>query len=283
MLLRLTRRFWQPPHWQALLRRAPRMHLEGAQGYVYLLADPHLDSATSVEAFIEQLRALPQVRLLLLMGDLFSVWLASPRYWNPLVRKLMKELHALKCAGMQIVFVIGNRDLFFPPHTNPQLPFTELIHELGWLHWQGRNYLFTHGDLINRQDGQYLLWKSALRSGLPRLLLEALPARASNALTLALERRMAQSNQKIKFSYPEAEVLAFAHSVLAQADACFVGHFHIERRVEAPPARGAVHLLPAWLTTRSLLRMDAAGTLSRYSASCDSASRAEARPAPLQG
>ena len=83
---------WRPD-WTALISEAPSLHLTDSEGYVYLVADTHLgDARAPVPEFLDMLHGLENPTLVVLLGDLFKVWLALPKFWDDQIRTLLDEL-----------------------------------------------------------------------------------------------------------------------------------------------------------------------------------------------
>ena len=63
-----------------------------------------------------------------------------------------------------------------------------------------------HGDLINRNDKQYRLWRKLTKNRLLFGLIDILPSRLLLRLAESLERKLRSTNLRYKQNYPEAEV-----------------------------------------------------------------------------
>ena len=82
---------------------------------VALLADAHLGGpGGGPEPLVEQLLALPRVGVerLVILGDLFHVWVAHRRFETPLVAQVLDAVDELRCQGIEVDYVEGNRDFF---------------------------------------------------------------------------------------------------------------------------------------------------------------------------
>ena len=62
------------------------------------------------------LQGLENPALIVLLGDLFKVWLALPKFWDSQVRTLLEGLQRLRAEGTPLWFVVGNREFFLPRH-----------------------------------------------------------------------------------------------------------------------------------------------------------------------
>jgi len=259
---------WRPD-WDKLIAEAPVLRLEEPKGFVYLVADAHLgDSRSPVPDFLAMLHHLEDPALVVLLGDLFKVWLALPKFWDTQVRLLLEGLQQLRARGIPLWFVVGNRDFFLPRRPallqSSGLPFDAVIPEAALLEWNGRRYGLTHGDLANRDDTQYLRWRRLSRSRPFEALFRAMPGPLARQLALHLETVLANTNQDIKILYPAEELDAFAHDLLhhpRKLDAAFIGHFHREETITSPGHPGALRIVPDWFSTRKIMRLYPSGTV----------------------
>ncbi|MEM9292053.1 MAG: metallophosphoesterase family protein [Acidobacteriota bacterium] len=117
-----------------------------------VIADSHLGGYLHLEGaehnlrhFLEQLEELPEkgVDRLILLGDIFQVWVAQPKFETPEVRAVLPALRRLREAGMRIDYVIGNRDHFLL-----ESPYVTVFSSVGYdteVEIDGRRYLLTHG------------------------------------------------------------------------------------------------------------------------------------------
>lgn len=248
------------PDWKTLLAQAPELRLGAGSGHVYLVADSHLgDARAPVADFLKMLQNLPDARLVVLMGDLFKVWMAPPKFWDAQAHALIDGLTELRARGTPVWFVVGNREFFVP--SDPRrlfaigLPFDAVVPNMAVLTWQGRRYGLSHGDLVNRKDAQYLRWRRLCRSAPFAALFQAIPGPVARRIATRLERSMAATNSEIKISWPAEEVQAFARTVLPGLDGFFIGHFHRDERIETPGERGLLRIVPDWFSKRTVLRL----------------------------
>ena len=82
---------------------------------VAVVADAHLGGPGGpAEPLVAQLVELPQQGCdrLVLLGDLFQVWVGSDKYETDDVRAVQAALINLRNQGVQLDYVEGNRDFF---------------------------------------------------------------------------------------------------------------------------------------------------------------------------
>lgn len=219
---------------------------------VALVADAHLGGpGGEAGPLIEQLRAAaPQAERLVLLGDLFHVWVGRRSFETPEVREVVAALRELRAAGTVIDYVEGNRDFFLAggPYADA---FSSLGTELSFA-TAGKRYLAVHGDGLNERDRQYRFWRWLSKSMPVRLLVERLPARAARHFVGRTEQRLARTNFKHRARIPEGPIRRFAARRLAAGyDGLLLGHFHEERRWLLGDGK-EIWLLDAWFRSRRL-------------------------------
>lgn len=222
---------------------------------VALLADAHIGGpGGSAGPLVEQLRSLPEsdCERLVLLGDLFQVWVASPRYESEEIRRVVAALGELAAAGIALDYVEGNRD-FFVAESPYAAVFERVAPELSF-EAGGLRYLAVHGDGLNPADRQYRFWRWLSKSLPSRLLMKHLPRRVARWAVHRTERGLAGTNFQHKARIPERAILAYADRRLAEGyDMLVLGHFHEERRWTVPA--GEVWLLDSWFHSRRIERV----------------------------
>jgi UDP-2,3-diacylglucosamine hydrolase len=250
------------PDWRALMARAPALPVPGGDGYVYWVADSHLGDLRAPPAeFIAMLGRLEQPRAVVFLGDLFTVWLAPPKFREPGAQAVLDGFAALRRRGARVIFVVGNREFFVPADAARArawgLPFDAVVPGAAVLEWSGRRYGITHGDLASRKDLPYLRWRWVCRSRPFEALFRALPGPLAHRLARRLERALALTNREIKIQYPADELRAFAQAVLPGLDGFFIGHFHRDETLAVPGQPGTLRIVPDWHARKAVLRLDA--------------------------
>jgi UDP-2,3-diacylglucosamine hydrolase len=219
---------------------------------IALLADAHIGGPGGPAGpLVEQLDTLPEAgcRHLVILGDLFQVWVAAERYETDEVRTVLAALRRLRGHGVRLDYVEGNRD-FFVAGSAYASDFdsvgTEVSFDTG-----KRRYLVVHGDGLNDRDRQYLFWRWLSKSRLARWGMLHLPRALARRFVHSTERRLAETNFKHKQSLPEAAICRYGARRLTEGfDRLLLGHFHEPRSWSVPG--GEIHLLDAWFNTRRL-------------------------------
>jgi len=219
---------------------------------VAVIADAHLGGpGGSANELVQQLRHLAagNCRHLVLLGDLFHVWVGARRYETPEVRSVMAALRELREQGFRIDYVEGNRDFFIA-----RSPYAELFDVVGdEVHFVagGRRYLAVHGDGLNDSDYFYRFWNRLSKSAVSRLSMTHLPRALARWLVSVTERQLAKTNFKHKSAIPTAVIRGYALRRLQEGfDVLLLGHFH--EGCQWSVDGGEVRLLEAWFRSRQV-------------------------------
>ncbi len=235
-------------------------------GDLVFVGDVHLGQDDPwLPSFLEFLDRLGRTsRRIVFMGDLFDLWIGRPELEQPHQTAVVARLAELRRRGVVVRYLEGNRDFHigrcYAGSAFDDATDQGILEEFG-----GRRVVAIHGDLANRRDRRYRRWRRVSRSGPAWLLFNLLPRRRRLRLACGLERRLRRSNAEYKGAFPEAEVRAYAATLLgSRDDALVLGHFHVERDLAPAPtgARGRVLVLPEWKASRRHLRIDPAGDMA---------------------
>src|ERR1700724_2846084 len=219
---------------------------------VALLADAHLGGPGGPAGpLVRQLAALPDAgcRRLVVMGDLFQAWVGLGRFETADIAVVDAALRVLRCRGLRIDYVEGNRDFFLAgsPYADA---FDEMASEIAFEEG-GVRYLAVHGDGLVADDWQYRGWRRLAKSGFSRFLASRIPAALAPPRVTPTERSLSRTNSKPRRRLPEAAIRRYAERRLAEGhDVLLLGHFHVARAWPVPG--GEVRLLEAWFKTREV-------------------------------
>jgi UDP-2,3-diacylglucosamine hydrolase len=230
----------------------PRVEEESLRR-VALLADAHLSGPGGPAApLVRQLEELPGLgcERLVLMGDLFQVWVGEERFATPDIAAVVAALRRLRTAGLAIDYIEGNRDFFLAE--SPYRDAFDRVALEATFTVRGVRYLAVHGDGLNDRDWQYRFWRRLSKSGVAHHVLKRTPRGLASRLVGATERRLSRTNFRHRHALPEKAIRAFAEKRLAEGhDILLLGHFHEAMSWQLD--RGEVRLLPAWFRTRELV------------------------------
>jgi UDP-2,3-diacylglucosamine hydrolase len=227
-----------------------------------IVADAHLGSTPGdVEAFVAFLDSEPARGHLVLLGDLFDLWIGAPGLQTPAHRRVLEALRRRRARGARLWYVEGNRDYYLAQAFCPD-PFEAVAAEALDLEIGGMCARFEHGDRINIADRAYQRWRSFSRSAPVRRAFMALPPGAAARLSGWLERRLRATNLPHRAHFPEELCRARASRAFdSGVDRLFLGHFHRgwewRARPGGRPCRAVV--VPAWQEGRSAWVWDPRG------------------------
>ncbi|MEK7705913.1 MAG: metallophosphoesterase [Myxococcota bacterium] len=197
-----------------------------------------------------------------ILGDFFELWIGLRGLEQPWHEALFAPLRKLKQDGVRLRYVVGNKDYFVREWNERHAVFDEVWTESGEIDSPlGRLHL-EHGDVVNRADRPYRLWRAFSRSLPVRLLARVLPrpllARLGERVATALQR----TNRYHKSYFPREALLARGAALRHRAVVLVYGHFH-EHHVLAIAGQQIVtlpflgrELAGVWLSAAGVQRFD---------------------------
>jgi UDP-2,3-diacylglucosamine hydrolase len=223
---------------------------------VALLADAHIGGpGGEVGPLVEQLHEIRGARpeRLVLLGDLFQVWVGYRQYETPEIRAFLDAVAQVRAAGVPVHYIEGNRDFFLA-----EGPYRSAFDSIGTEHAFRAGplrYLAVHGDGLNDRDRQYLAWRWLSKSAPVRGVIRHLPASAVGRLVHSTERKLTGTNFKHKVRVPEEAIRAYGERRLGEGhDVLLLGHFHEPRTWRV--SGGEIRLLDAWFRSRRIEWLD---------------------------
>ncbi|HXV75197.1 MAG TPA: metallophosphoesterase [Candidatus Polarisedimenticolaceae bacterium] len=237
----------------------------GARDLVFI-GDVHLERVDpSLADFLRLLDRLARTASrLVLMGDLFNVWIAGDGIEQPHQRAVAERLRGLRRAGLVVRYLEGNRDYRVGRHHSgdafDDVSDVGLVERFG-----GRSIWAAHGDLVNLDDRPYRLWRRVSRSSAVWAVFGLLPRARRLRVAESIERRMRATNLSHKREFPERRVRRYAEQqARAGHDTVVLGHFHVEREIaiDRPPGPLRVWVLPEWRESRRHLVARADGRMA---------------------
>jgi len=211
------------------------------------ITDLHLaplgDARTDAfEAECERLRGAPRV---LILGDLFDVWVGPKQARLEGSARVLRALRGLVDSGTPVEFVPGNRDTLLGPEFEAATGAT--LHPEGFVAEVegGQRVTFVHGDSLCTLDADYQRLRRELRRGWVRALTRRSPLWLARRIGRRLRR---ESEQRKPFKLDEersirpAAVAALAAATSARTVVC--GHAHAPRDVQVDGVRWIV--VGAW-------------------------------------
>ena len=241
------------------------MNAESAGRSVAFVGDVHLDRDDSaLDEFLAFLQRLGRRHgTIVLLGDLFNIWLGRRGLAGPHHRAVADTLAGLRRSGVRVCYVEGNRD-FHIGDAYLGSAFDEVRSRCLREQAGPTRIVAVHGDLANREDRQYRLWNRFARSRFVWRLFNLLPEGRRVRLAEGLARRLRSTNLRYRGGFPEEAVRAYAGRLLRSGcDAVVLGHFHVEKdlSLEVEGRRARVLVLPEWKGSRRHLEALADGSL----------------------
>jgi UDP-2,3-diacylglucosamine hydrolase len=233
------------------------------EGDMVIVADVHLapndPEVALFTAFLEE--AAPRAEVIVLLGDIFALWLGAPKYTLPHHRRVLDCCRALRRGGTEVVFVEGNRE--FDAGGWQGDAFDAVGQRWTTRDWAGRHWLLAHGDVIDPEDTGNRVFRRIVRSAAVLALFRRLPKAWGLRFAHWLERRLRHRNLPRKTRIDETKLERYAGWLGERGfDAGAIGHLHVELWREFADAAGgprALHVLPDWRSTHRYLRVDAGG------------------------
>ena len=222
-------------------------------------ADP-----AGIERFLRFLAGPAQAgSRLVVVGDLFDVWVTPGQASDPAVVPVFAALRAL-AARIDVGFVEGNRDFAASPELAAagvrRLPDVELI-EHGAL-----RVVATHGDLLCTKDVRYQAYRRIARTATVRHLLRRAPASAATRLGGAARKGSAMETAAKAYGDMGLAPAAVASLLrVHDADALVCGHVHWGQRfrIDVDGRERDVVVLGAWETAPTYAELSEDGLAFR--------------------
>jgi UDP-2,3-diacylglucosamine hydrolase len=215
---------------------------------VAVIADCHIGGeGGAVEPLVAQLDGLAAegCSRLILLGDVFQVWVALRKFETPEIAAFLGAVARLRERGVPVIYIEGNRDFYlrgaYARHFDAIL--TRYSFEAG-----DRSYFAVHGDGLDPADRQYRFWRFLSKNPVSQLLAHLLPAFLARRVIHGTERRLAGTNFRHKIHVPERALRDYAAGPLrAGHDVVLFGHYHDP--VEWSLPGGEARVLEAWFHT----------------------------------
>ncbi len=233
---------------------------------IYLLADSHLNSKSDEinDLFSKFLRIFQESKLskLIILGDLFSNWMGIDDLLSDYQKEIIKALNHLKENGKEIIFLEGNRDYFVDELKETPFLFIGKNYKMDFSN--GTKILFEHGETINWEDRNYLLWSYITRTSSVKSLLKILKKDFAKNLAEKLEEKLSRTNYEHKIEIPFDEIKKYARSLKEEGYTNLVlGHFH--RKLEYEFYGVKVNLVDTFMNKGSFSIINSQGKIeTRY-------------------
>jgi UDP-2,3-diacylglucosamine pyrophosphatase LpxH len=215
-----------------------------------LIADSHInpDKGNDTE-FFEMLRHFEKTTDdLVFLGDIFDLWIALPRYESDIHVRFLSWCEKQK-AQRTVGFIEGNHEFFLARRWAYRFSWCT---DASWYR-DGKGNLFAHGDRINREDRNYLLFRRLTKNGVSQSVIRHMPF--GPRLAAWVKRKLKHTNLMYRGYLPEEEILHFAGNQFDRGvEKIFLGHFHTQWS-HALETGKEVFILPPWLNTGIVTRV----------------------------
>ncbi len=131
---------------------------------ILFLSDMHLHNAciqNKVIACIEMHK--PYLKQLYLLGDIFNVWIGDEQRLEEHLQPFMHCIKGLKKLNIDVFIMHGNRDFLMGSVLCAYLNCV-LLPDPYILHYSGKKFLLTHGDILCTNDVAYQRLRRILRN-----------------------------------------------------------------------------------------------------------------------
>ena len=233
----------------------------------YFVSDIHISSpesrrASLFVAFLRTLSGKTNTTHLILLGDIFDLWVADHGYFVERYREIIDEIRRLKNEGVEIRYFEGNHDLHLRYFWSDQLGVT--VHG-GPIYIQLADKMvrLEHGDQMDPDDRGYLFLRWFLRTGPIRLLIRKLPGSLIAGIgdrASAKSRRYTSSVKVIRSGDAIAKIHDHARRACAQRpfDLIISGHVHVrdDTRIDTQTGSFRSVNLGSWLDAPCYFKID---------------------------
>jgi UDP-2,3-diacylglucosamine hydrolase len=222
------------------------------------IADAHLSEPAS-EPY-EALRSIlarysTTLDCLVLLGDLFQIWLGDNRILASKHEPLLKTLFELRSQGKQIHYLKGNHDFLLGQVFTESLR-AEIYDEEAIFEWDGYRFLASHGEHLDPTDYGYRILRKVLRSRWTETLIRV----AGDQQALRVGMRVAAAGKatpnEARLQNTQRQHLAYAESRLREGfHAVILAHTHrVQWHPLAIAGRQAIYVNPgSWIEDRTYL------------------------------
>ena len=207
-----------------------------------IVTDAHVSKARGNDtAFFQMLAAVEKTEHdLILLGDIFDLWIALPRYETEIHHHFVSWCREQK-KRRTIGFLEGNHEFYLASQRAEA--FTWCSNDAWWRDDAATAYV--HGDQINRKDTSYLRFRKLSKNRISRYILGCLPFGPKFADSL--KEGLKNTNPQSRLQIPWDEIKSFADNRFAEGiDTIFMGHFHREYCYGNHESK-KMYLLPDWL------------------------------------
>lgn len=162
---------------------------------------------------------------LFLVGDVFDLFVGNKTVFRERYNELIRAIRELGPRGIEIYYIEGNHD-FQIEGVFDDCPHVHLYADKIHFEWDGRKFLFCHGDRINWRDWGYQAFRAFTRNLFTQCIIEAIPG----PLIDKLGTTMSKASRGVHYEANDRVVTMFRNYACDQIshgyDFVIMGHSH---------------------------------------------------------
>ena len=162
---------------------------------------------------------------LIIGGDFFDFWFDYKGYVPSEFIEIFERLKDLKNSGVKIYYILGNHDYWDFGFFNKIFSHETLQKELH-INLDNQKILITHGDGIFKDDYNYRLFRSIIRSKLCISLFNLLSPKIGYYIASKISNADKPSEYYKDNELIKQKVSDYAHDRWSECDVLLVGHYH---------------------------------------------------------
>lgn len=207
-----------------------------------LISDAHINcDGETTEQFFSMLSKISKTdHDVIFLGDIFELWIALPRYEQKAHLRFLDWCKREK-QNRSIGYIEGNHEFFL--NENYSHCFTWSSADF-W-HDNKSKSLFSHGDMVNKNDHSYRRFKKITKNGLSKFLVQYMPL--APQLVKHIKRKLTNTNKQRGY-LPEDILKDYANETFDDSTTSIVlGHFHCEFHYQN--GINDLYSVPDWMAT----------------------------------
>ncbi len=234
----------------------------------YFVSDIHITAADSArgQLFLEFLRSLSAesgASHLVLLGDIFDLWVADHDYFVDAYEEIIDEIKRLKVEGVEIRYFEGNHDLHLRYYWADRLGL--IVHPgPAYVSIGDMTVRLEHGDQMDPEDKGYLFLRWFLRTPPIRWLVCHLPGSIVAGIgdrASAKSRNYTSNTKSISADDAVKKIRVHAGKAYAERpfDLLISGHVHVRDDWQPEDAEYRSVNLGSWFDAPCYFKIDADG------------------------
>jgi UDP-2,3-diacylglucosamine hydrolase len=203
----------------------------------WFLSDLHLRDSFerngyTLLRFLFELNKNPSENRLILLGDIFDIWVSDWSVYSKKFQLIVDEIAKLKKGGGEVLYFEGNHDVHLAKFWTEKfaIPVYQSAQTFGF---DGLKIRVEHGDYINPDDTAYMKWLAAMRGPFLTFLAHHIPGNVWDWLAEKYTKKFT-SRKRYRYTPEHAEkirnmIRAYAEKAFATGafDLIVTGHMHV--------------------------------------------------------